>query len=518
MEKKFSILYVHPEEHDNQNYFLSGILRISNYLNSKKELLKQEIQEVYLDLRLEDLPEFSYETIEDYRKGLKDLLLNMRSNFDFDVVAISCFSSIYYLNTLEIAYLIKQYIKQDCIIVVGGVHPTILQEEFALEGIPSFLQETYPKIACPINVVMREEAEIGFFKLVQSLMEKQIKGENIFTDEFRVITSEIVQDLDQLPVIDLSLYEKYKKYINQIKCIFIDFCRGCPHRCLFCANSTDYMKCYRNVRLKSVDKCFEELDAIYNTEWLSITAVFIIDPIFFPNRKLRDEFFEKLMSFRETHNGFPWNLNVLDRIDTCSQDDLEKYYKHNINVQFGLESVSGELLHIMNKTPKRNIQKYLEKAREIIKYSNQAGFNIQLSFIQNFPGTTESIFEEIYDFFFKGKNGNHILMEKYFININWRLYEGFPRTRIYEECEERFGSYIYYKNWWKLPRDDQRELSRSIKPSSNFTLQRSLHSYLIFIKEAFKLQKSKNQFPYRKQLYEGQLEHIEKLVHNLKNQ
>ncbi|MHA1670462.1 MAG: B12-binding domain-containing radical SAM protein [Promethearchaeota archaeon] len=511
MKKKFSILYVHPCHHDNQNYLLSGILRISNYLNSKKVLLKQEIQEEYIDLRLEDLPKFSYEAIEDYRKGLKDLLINMRNNVDFDVVAISCFSSIYYLNTLEIAYLIKQDIKQDCIIVVGGVHPTIRQEEFAIEGIPLFLQEAYPKVICPINVVMREEAEIGFFKLIQSLMEKQINGENIFTDKFNVITSEIAQDLDQLPVIDLSLYEKYKEHINQTRSIHIDFCRGCPHRCLFCTNSTDYMKCYRNVRLKSVDKCFEELDAIYNTEWLSITTIFIIDPIFFPNRKLRNKFFEKLILFRENHFGFPWKVVVLDRIDMCTKEDLEKYHNYNIDVQFGLETVSEKLLHLINKTSQKNIPSYIEKTKELIKYSNQAGINIQFSFMQNLPGTTENIFNEIHDFFFKEKNGNHPLMKEYFINISWRLYEAFPGTRIYEECEERFGSFIYYKNWWKLPRDDQRDLSRFNKPSANFSLQNSLQSYKTFIQKAFELQHNKTQFFFRSQLYLSQLEHIKKL-------
>ncbi len=86
--QNFKILYIHSEESKNRPYFLSGVLRISNYLNSRKTTLKYNIEEEYLDLRVERLPPFSYKNIHKYRKKLRKLIFKTYDDFNFNLVAI----------------------------------------------------------------------------------------------------------------------------------------------------------------------------------------------------------------------------------------------------------------------------------------------------------------------------------------------------------------------------------------------------------------------------------------------
>ena len=106
----FKILYIFPFDFWDKNYnsFLTGIIRLSNYLNSKKNELDDDIEEEYFDLRYEKLPEFHPETIKDYRIKLAILLNKIFSRFSFNLAAISCYSSFNYLNSVELAYIIKK--------------------------------------------------------------------------------------------------------------------------------------------------------------------------------------------------------------------------------------------------------------------------------------------------------------------------------------------------------------------------------------------------------------------------
>src|SRR5579883_3260997 len=52
---------------------------------------------------------------------------------DFDVVGISCWSSLHYLASLEVARLCRE-LHPECTIVVGGYHPSALPGDFAFEG------------------------------------------------------------------------------------------------------------------------------------------------------------------------------------------------------------------------------------------------------------------------------------------------------------------------------------------------------------------------------------------------
>ncbi len=513
-EQNFKILYIHPEEYKNRPYFLSGILRISNYLNSRKHSLKHIIEEEYLDLRFERLPPFSYKNIHKYRKKLKALLFKTYNDFNFNLVAISCYSSFYYLNSLEVAFIIKSSINPDCIVVVGGPHPSIIPEGFKPNNIPKYFYEFYHNKIVPINYVIREEAEIGFFKLIRNLLKNYTMKKSFPRDIFKILTSDLILDLNEIPIIDFSIYKKYHKKINKLNFIHIDFCRGCMFRCSFCVNSTEYMNCYRKVRLKDVDLCIEELKTIADTEWLSIDEIHIMDPIFFPNRKYREKFYLKLKQIKQKGMNFPYKLRVFDRLDFCSEQDLQNYKDLNIIPEIGLESISKTTLYNMNKLNTSNnsrIINYTEKVRKIIEISNNLNQEVSLNYIFNFPGSTRVDYEDFNNFFFKNNQDRQSLIENYNIYIVWTLYAGLPRTKIYNECESKFGSKIFFKDWWRKPKDNQRELCKLIKPSSNLTFAETIDLAEKYFKKIYFYQQKRGNTFYSKSYYSFYKNHLKLL-------
>ena len=514
IEDSFKILYIHPEELKNRYYFLSGILRISNYLNSRKHELASNIEEEYLDLRFEKLPPFSHKLIQRYRKKLKNLLLETYKRFKFNLIAISCYSSFYYLNSVEIAMVVKNFINPDCLVVVGGPHASIIPEDFNPDNIPPYFYEFYPKQIIPFNYVIREEAEIGFYNLIYDLLKNYSTKLAFPINQFKIITSDILLDLNEVPVIDLSLYEKYQKIINKLGFINIDFCRGCMFRCSFCVNSTDFMRCYKNVRFKDVDLCFEEIKAINETEWLSIKEIHIMDPIFFPNRKYKNQFYIKLRQFRETNKDISYNFRVFDRIDLCSEFDQQNYKELDIIPEIGLESISKKTLYNMNKLNSTNIDKilnYLMKVRKLIEFSNKLQLEISFNYIFSFPGSTKTDYEEFNNFFFNNTQNGQSLMEKYNINITWTFYAGLPRTLIYSECEDQYGSKIYYKEWWKLSNNNQRELCKLIKPSLNLTFGETIDLAEKYFKKMFFNQLKRGNRFYSKRYFSFYKKHLKQL-------
>ena len=137
------ILYIYPFESYGFPGIISSFIRISNYLNSRKYLLNGTFQEEYLDLRHEKLPEFIPKNLVNYRAELTSLLTRLYKRFKFDIVAISCYSSFCYVNTVEVAHFIKKDINPSCLIVVGGPHATICPDEFQPGEFPKFIYKTY---------------------------------------------------------------------------------------------------------------------------------------------------------------------------------------------------------------------------------------------------------------------------------------------------------------------------------------------------------------------------------------
>jgi len=423
MQMKLKILYIYPYATWGPPNILSAFLRISNYLNSRKKELKGSIKERYLDLRFENLPKFTPNNIESYRNNLKKLLKRIYKRFKFKIVAIACYSSYNYTNTIEVANCIKNNINDNCILVVGGPHATMRPQDFQPLQLPENLVNIYPKKSTPFDYIIREEGEIPFFTLVRDFIDGTlIKRKNSIHSAIVIenkSNSNILQNLNDLPIINLKLYKKYKNVFKSTGRFYLDFSRGCLYKCNFCTNSANYINCYKKIRVKSIKKCIEELKVIQKTKWLHIKDIYITDMIFLPKKKLREQFFEKLETMRKNGIGFPYNFVVSERVEFCTNEILENYKKFNIMASVGLESLSKTYLFRIGKCLGKNsediekgIDNYLDNFRRIVKVANKLDLNIRYNYLMGAPGSNLETIQEDRDFLFKESNNELPLAEK----------------------------------------------------------------------------------------------------------
>ncbi|TXT64048.1 MAG: hypothetical protein BAJALOKI3v1_270030 [Promethearchaeota archaeon] len=501
--KSFKILYIYPFESFGKPSFLVNFLRISNYLNSKKSSFTNvSIKEEYLDLRFEHLPKFIPENLSLYRDKLNNLLCQTKKQFKFDLVAISCYSSFNYLNTLEVASMIKYEIAPESIIVVGGVHASMRPQDFQPGGLSRLIEKEYPKNTTPFDFLIQEEGEISFFKLVRDLINNNISIRNSVYEECIIREREIVNNLDEIPIINPELYEKYRETLKIHDNFYLDFSRGCLFRCNICPTSQDHMKSYKKVRYKSIDRCIEELKVIRDTKWLEVKSVYIVDLTFLPKRSKRKEFYLKLNNSINSEGPLPFNLYLNERIDLCWDEDLIWYKKLNIIPLIGLETGSKTLLWKMNKILGKNdnqkklrIARYLKRAEQIIVKCNELDLKAVFYYMMGVPGTDSKIFKENREFFLEPRFQGESLIEKYDINLSISKYIALCGSEIYKNAHKKYNAKVYCKEWWKRFHKYSPFLGALVDPEEHYSLLNCLNHEYGFIKQLFKAQlRRKNKF------------------------
>ncbi|TFF98891.1 MAG: radical SAM protein [Promethearchaeota archaeon] len=472
----YKILYICPQTFYGEEVFLATFIRISNFLNAHLDEIPMEIEEEYVDLRFEDLPQYSSKNKKAFRESLSSFLSNLYENFPFDLVAIGCFTSYMYLNSVEIAYIIKSCldVKKSIKIVVGGYHPSVCPMDFQVSEIPSYIKNNYNITSTPFDYLIREEAELAFLNLVKQIfIDSDFKKKDDMKKPF-ILSTQLIENLNEIPIIDYSLYKKYKANINKSEKVYLEFSRGCAFNCHFCPVSGNIVKSYKNVRYKSIEKCIEELKVIRDTEWLKPKHVIIVDPTFLPKKEFRDSFLDALSKIE-----YPFHLAVNERIDTCEIEKFPLYNKLKIRLLIGLETGSPTLHKRFNKFPgssTKKIRQYLEKTKQIIIASNKYDVPILFNYFSVVPGSTWQTYMESENFFFKPLNekDGRSLSEKYKIDLIFATYAGYRGSKLVKNCKKRFGAKIYYKEWWKKCSKNQAMMASSIDPSSELSFPEAL--------------------------------------------
>jgi len=419
-----------------------------------------------------------------------------------------------------VASLIKSHINPKIKIVVGGYHPSIFPEDFQSDKIPSYIYKHIPKCKVVFDFLIKGEGEITFFNLIKQLLNNGSKEEIITNRDCISLRGETFPFLDDLPLIDINLLKRYKDKL-QGKRLNIDFGRGCMFQCKICIPSTGKeLSFHKNVRFRSVDKCIEELRIIRDTKWLEIKGIAISDPIFFPKRNLRNEFYEKFKKFIENKGKLPYAISIYDRPDLCSKEDLCHYKELNIIPHFGFESASIPMLKILNKINSKNekdFKRYIRKVEELIIFSNEISFNIIMFLIIGLPGESKEVIESNRDFFLEKRFNGKSLSEKYNIILDIRYYKAIPGSTIYDTCENKYGGKIFYKKWWRRSLENHRVYNKIVKPSKELDFLDSLRLNYEWIKEFISFQISNGTHFYDKGDFKILREGYFKFSHLYKN-
>ena len=240
-----------------------------------------------------------------------------------DVVAFSVYTGTY-VWALEIARELKARLGVST--VFGGIHPTLVPTEVVKQS--------------EVDFVIVGEAEEAFPELLEHIEKNQPpKGvSNVWYKAGNKIASHPVrhpiQDLDDIPLPDKSLFEKEVNYRDDY---MILSSRGCPYRCTYCCESY-WNRLYkgRYFRRRSVNSVIEELKRM--KEKYGFREVMFNDPIFFTDRT----WLQKLMVCYRKEIKAPFRC--FGRVDFLDQEMAELLqWGGCYAIEFGLQSFNPEI-------------------------------------------------------------------------------------------------------------------------------------------------------------------------------
>jgi radical SAM superfamily enzyme YgiQ (UPF0313 family) len=276
------------------------------------------------------------------QEGFKVRILDMRlqdyRHFQIDdplFFGISCMSGLQIKYALEFARDARSR-NPSCMLVWGGVHPTLLPEQTA--------SNSY------VDVVVRGEGELIIKDLANALASGQ-PLKNVLGVTYRV-NGEVksnpdgkVIDLDAIPInLPYNLLEMERYPSVKSGRFHIQTSRGCPHRCGFCYNTLFNKKRWRG---KSASRVLDEIEYILK----NFPNVKIIDPI-------DDNVFVNQERVREICQGIldrkmdvQWRANCrFDYLSTYNKEFLGLLAQAGcVELDFGGESGSPRLQELICK-------------------------------------------------------------------------------------------------------------------------------------------------------------------------
>lgn len=340
---------------------------------------------------------------------------------DFDIVGIS--SDTPRINeAMEFAKIAKEAGK---IVVLGGVHPTFLDEELLYTG-------------C-VDYIVRGEGEATFLELVTALQEddghdmEKVRGISWLNEEGEVVRSpsrDFIDDLDEMPypardLIDLKRYKGLTLAGRPMTSILTS--RGCPYDCSFCSANKLTGRTWRARRPAHI---VDEMESIM--EDYPFTAFCLVDDNFTLNVKrvnaICTEIIERKLDIRwwcmSRTDLIARNERLVERmaasgcdtvflgLESGSQRSLEGYHKES-SVELGKEAVrllkkhgidthASFIIGDVNETHE-DIRKTLNYALELNPYV------VQFSIMTPYPGTSlfEKIKKRIYETDWAKYDGTH---------------------------------------------------------------------------------------------------------------
>jgi len=392
-----------------------GLLSIATYLKDKG-----------LDVLIFD-PFSKY--YRDYKRGI---VSEIQETMPL-AIGLSCISGFNYPPLKSISILLKKKFPDIPIITGGKDHVGLIPQEVLLD-------------CGEIDIVIRGEAEIIIYKLMESIINKQpisgipnivYRDENGNIKETPIVNSLI---LDTIPSLDYRLYPNYLSFPPSI-----EVSRGCPHSCKFCVHTGT------KIRKKPVAQIIEDVGVIIQLYKIQNPCLYFETPIFSFNNTEIEELID-LKKGKEVQ--FTWRTET--RVDYLSPDRINRLAKAGLKViDLGLESGVPEILARMNKT--QNPEKYLKSAAIALKSAYENDIIIKINLLFYIGETRKTLIETIK---FLEQNQQYVQSVSAYPLI---AYPGMIDNVGLQSELESFGGSIDQSKKWK-----ERHLM-AVNPSDEFT-------------------------------------------------
>ena len=302
-----------------------------------------------------------------------DELKQVVYSFNPDVVGISIWTTVYPI-AKRAASLIKSW-RKDTVIVAGGIHPTVCDEDVVRNS--------------EFDFVIRGEGEYTFLELLDYLN----RGKSRFND-IKGITykdngiikrtpqRELISDVDSLPFPDKESLVRPSLYTERdLGCIVTS--RGCPYLCSFCGSHNIWG---RRVRMRDIRSVFEEMRMLYKEQGVTFFTFF--DDTFTLDRK---RIFQLCDYIEKSNIHINWFAS--GRVDNMDEEYANKLKRGKCFVmQFGVESGSQKLIDKLNKGIELKDVLFVRnifRKKRIIFWA---------TFLIGHPQETESSLEDTYEF------------------------------------------------------------------------------------------------------------------------
>lgn len=311
----------------------------------------------------------------------------------FDVVAITSRT----LNATKAYSIGDAALRQGKIVILGGVHPTMLHDEAAQHC----TSVVYGEIES-IWTALATDLILGSMKPVYR------------ASEFKPMSQM------QRPEFSHALQSRHaKKYSMRIPILAT---KGCPVGCNFCTTPTIYGKSYR---YRELDLVLDEMR--YHQERTGkekVTFSFMDDNISF-----RPKYFLTLLE-EMSKLGIRWNANIsMNFLDKPEVAELAGRSGCDL-LSIGFESLNPETLKSVHKGSNR-----LGSYEKVVSNLHRNGIAIQGYFMFGFDNDTEESFQLTYDFIMQNRIEFPV----------FSLVTPFPGTPYFEEMKDRVRHFDWDK-------------------------------------------------------------------------
>ncbi len=212
-------------------------------------------------------------TLDYLTSDLTDDLVEQIRNSKPDIIGLSILSAHYHFS-LEISQLIKEHYPE-LPIIVGGLHPTLAPDETISNS--------------NVDMICLGEGEYSFTELLNRMEARQkitdIPGIWV-KQNGKIFKNEMgpVPDLDSLPIVDWDFFSSQHLHNpldgHMYRIGSVEFSRGCPFSCNYCAINTLRDMCGGKdyLRRKSVDRSIAEL--VHLKEKYNLEMFYFLDETF----------------------------------------------------------------------------------------------------------------------------------------------------------------------------------------------------------------------------------------------
>ncbi len=196
-----------------------------------------------------------------------------------------------------------------------------------------------------------------------------------------------IADIDSLPfpaydLIDLDRYEKQLSYAyNHRRQGVLLTSRGCVFHCTYCFSH------WKKMRLRSAENVFAELEFLYTRH--GIRDFYIVDDIFNVNLRRALRIFEMICAA-----GLKLRLYFVNglRADLATPEFVDRAIEAGaVWFTYAVESAAEEIQHLVDK------RLDLNKAREIIAYTQRQGVAVNISTMYGFPTENRAMAQRTLD-------------------------------------------------------------------------------------------------------------------------